>query len=572
MTGKLLPSGTESTCSAPDLLGGGARFVQHNVVTARNLQFWSVCLQPNGSTQLECHHHCVQSWFLAALGTSTWVRPFENAVLRGLFFICPLFRRLRANKFAIFRINWHEWCQSSSPSCQQVWDRPALVWPRCNDPGMRSAVCHRRRVLVFWIRQWVCSFFSQFLSFPAWSFLQGRMRGKWDKTREQPWSSWCWQANAHVSVWGNCVQFLVRGPWVKLNCGFGTRGLPKEIWPLQPMTRSAVADPDLCAHRKTLTKSKISWVRTAAGASEELLQTELCESVVFNILRKDLCAKKRSACVVPQTLTPLQKETRAQLCDENLQRWHQDPDNFLSSVITCDETWLSTFEMETKRQSAVWLEPGQERPTKARTNGWAKKTMLTLFFDEMGVVWMEFMPPKTTITSAAFIETLRRFKEAVRKKRPKLWAPSNGNRHTFLLHMDNASPHTAAPTETKMTEWGIWIVSHPPYSPDLALCDYSIFPKLKERLRGVNFDSVQDLQDRARLELSRMPKPTFAQAISDSAEMSDPSGWLFRREACPSGRGTSPCGWGIIFWRIGMSSVTLCLCNRQLVDSCPFSK
>ncbi len=201
--------------------------------------------------------------------------------------------------------------------------------------------------------------------------------------------------------------------------------------------------------------------------------------------------------------------------DENLQRWRQDPQHFLSSVITCDETWLSTFEMETKRQSSVWLEPGQDRPTKARSNGWAKKTMMTLFFDEMGVVWVEFMPPKMTITSEAFIGTLRRFKEAVRKKRPKLWAPSNGNKHSFLLHMDNASAHTAAPTETKMAEWGIRIVSHPPYSPDLAPCDYAIFPKLKEVLRGIKFDTVKQLQERAKLELSRMPKPIFAQAISD---------------------------------------------------------
>ncbi len=219
--------------------------------------------------------------------------------------------------------------------------------------------------------------------------------------------------------------------------------------------------------------------RSVRGLAAE---TELSESVIFNILRKDIGLKKKSAHVVPQVLTAGQMETRAQLCDENLHRWKADPDNFLSRIITCDETWLSTFEMETKRQSAVWLEPGQQRSTKGRSSGWAKKTMITLFFDEKGVVWVEFLPPRTTIKAETFIETLKRLKEVIRKKCPQLWAPSNGHKHSFLLHMDNTSPHTAGDTETKMKEWDIQIVAHPPYSPDLTPCDFSLFPKLKEKL------------------------------------------------------------------------------------------
>ncbi len=244
-------------------------------------------------------------------------------------------------------------------------------------------------------------------------------------------------------------------------------------------------------------------------------EAELTKTVVFNILKKDIGVKKKSARVIPQVLTPLQKENRAQLCDENLRRWRQDPRKFLSRIITCDETWLSTFEMETKRQSSVWLEPGQPHPVIPRINGWAKKTMMTLFFDEKGVVWMEFLPPKETIKAETFIATLARLKEAIRKKRPKLWAGSNGHKHSFLLHMDNASPHTAGDTLNKLKQWDVQILSHPPHSPDLTPCDFALFLKLKECLRGIKFDSVQELQNRARLELSRMPQEIFAQAISD---------------------------------------------------------
>jgi hypothetical protein len=32
------------------------------------------------------------------------------------------------------------------------------------------------------------------------------------------------------------------------------------------------------------------------------------------------------------------------------------------------------------------------------------------------------------------------------------------------------------------------IVSHPPYSPDLAPCDFALFPKLKMKLKGRRFE------------------------------------------------------------------------------------
>jgi hypothetical protein len=37
------------------------------------------------------------------------------------------------------------------------------------------------------------------------------------------------------------------------------------------------------------------------------------------------------------------------------------------------------------------------------------------------------------------------------------------------------------------------IVSHPPYSPDLAPCDIVLFPKLKLKLKGRHFETVCDI-------------------------------------------------------------------------------
>jgi hypothetical protein len=38
------------------------------------------------------------------------------------------------------------------------------------------------------------------------------------------------------------------------------------------------------------------------------------------------------------------------------------------------------------------------------------------------------------------------------------------------------------------------IVPCPPYSPDIALCDFAFFPKLKMKLKERSFEAVSDIQ------------------------------------------------------------------------------
>ncbi len=38
------------------------------------------------------------------------------------------------------------------------------------------------------------------------------------------------------------------------------------------------------------------------------------------------------------------------------------------------------------------------------------------------------------------------------------------------------------------------VIPHPPYSPDLAPCDFSLFRKLKLLLKGLYFDTIKAIQ------------------------------------------------------------------------------
>jgi hypothetical protein len=38
------------------------------------------------------------------------------------------------------------------------------------------------------------------------------------------------------------------------------------------------------------------------------------------------------------------------------------------------------------------------------------------------------------------------------------------------------------------------IIPHSPYLPDLAFCDFTLFPKLKMKLKGRHFETVSDIK------------------------------------------------------------------------------
>jgi hypothetical protein len=114
--------------------------------------------------------------------------------------------------------------------------------------------------------------------------------------------------------------------------------------------------------------------------------------------------------------------------------------------------------------------------------------MLTVFFNVKWVVRHEFVPPNTMVNSDFYCEVLRHLKENVRRKKTKIW-----RNHKWLNH-DNAPAHTSLKTTDFVTNNNMIIVPYPAYSPELALCDFALFPKLNMKLKGRRFETVPDIQ------------------------------------------------------------------------------
>ena len=69
----------------------------------------------------------------------------------------------------------------------------------------------------------------------------------------------------------------------------------------------------------------------------------------------------------------------------------------------------------------------------------------------------------------------------------------------ILLH-DNVRPHTANLVRDKFQRFGWETLQHPPYSPDLSLCDFHVFGDLKD-IRGPRFHSDEEVLEWVRLSI-----------------------------------------------------------------------
>jgi hypothetical protein len=53
------------------------------------------------------------------------------------------------------------------------------------------------------------------------------------------------------------------------------------------------------------------------------------------------------------------------------------------------------------------------------------------------------------------------------------------------------------------------MVSHPPYSPDLAPCDFFLFSRLKSTLKGKQFQDAVEIQLNTTWQLQAIPKKAY---------------------------------------------------------------
>jgi histone-lysine N-methyltransferase SETMAR len=150
------------------------------------------------------------------------------------------------------------------------------------------------------------------------------------------------------------------------------------------------------------TPENITKVREAVLADHRQTIHDVCEIVGLSyrtlqcILADNLNMRHISARFVPRLLSDDQKALRVSVCRELTQQARDDP-NFISNIITGEDTWVYGYEPETKQQLSQWNSPNSSRPKKALQVHSNVKSMLIVFFDIQGIVHKEFISPGQTV-------------------------------------------------------------------------------------------------------------------------------------------------------------------------------
>lgn len=265
--------------------------------------------------------------------------------------------------------------------------------------------------------------------------------------------------------------------------------------------RTSIFDEDRSGRPKTATTDEIvEKVHQIVMEDRRLKLDEIAEASgisherAHNILHEHLGMRKLTARWVPRFLTIEHKRVRVNFSKECLERFKCDTIDFLHRFVTVDEIWIhhyntSEIKEQQSKRGKTDSEPVQK---KTKTTQSAGKVMATVFWDAHGILLIDYTENGKPLTGEYYASLLQRLETEIKQKRPHM-----ANKK-ILFHHDrnnNETVHTAPVALAKLNQLEFELIHHPPNSPDLAPCDFFLFPNLKKWLSGKKFLSNAEVID-----------------------------------------------------------------------------
>ena len=148
------------------------------------------------------------------------------------------------------------------------------------------------------------------------------------------------------------------------------------------------------------------------------MQLNISRERVGSIIHEGLDMGKFSAKWVRKCLNADQKRQR---CQTSEQIW-----NFFGAIqmiscrarlVTMNETWLCHYDPETKQQSMEWRHSGSSHPKKFRVQKSAGKFLASIFWDQDGILLIDYLPKGQTINAEYYLSLLLQLKDILKEKR-----------------------------------------------------------------------------------------------------------------------------------------------------------
>jgi len=111
------------------------------------------------------------------------------------------------------------------------------------------------------------------------------------------------------------------------------------------------------------------------------------------------------------------------------------------------------------------------------------KFLASISWDQDGILPIDYLPNGQTINADYYSSLPVQLKDLLKNKRRGKITKA------ILFLQDNAPAHRALATQKQLAYLDFQCLHHPPYSPDLALSNYHLFPGLKKQLKSRHFSS-----------------------------------------------------------------------------------
>ena len=135
-------------------------------------------------------------------------------------------------------------------------------------------------------------------------------------------------------------------------------------------------------------------------------QFNVSVGTVHTIICKELKMRKICTKFVPRVLREDQKERCCRDNREMVELINSDP-AVLDALVTCNESWIYSYDPETKRQSSKLKHAGSPRPKKPRKSKSTHKLLMIPLFDSTGMIYMHWVPTGQTVNKEYYVEILR---------------------------------------------------------------------------------------------------------------------------------------------------------------------
>ena len=233
--------------------------------------------------------------------------------------------------------------------------------------------------------------------------------------------------------------------------------------------------------------------------------TSMSRGTLIKIITDELHLSKRASRWIPHFLTQQNKQKRfafaiAMLKELRSKRWRLD------QILTGDECIFYHRKIHKQNESYTWKTPGESPDAIVKRDRYEPKTMLSIFFRTTDMVYVHAVRKGESIDNQYYIENcLGPAFETIKRQRP-----ATGLRRIKFLH-DGAQPHIHSNTRNFIESNAMIEIDHPPYSPDLAPCDYWLFDYIKSHLGDVH--SSEELVESITAILKNLPKKQYEETF-----------------------------------------------------------